>query len=82
MGQPVASASKISVASSRESADPPTSAGNVDAAHAERGGLAHLGDRKMLGFVPGNRVRRKHFGGEGARHVANRDLVFAESKLR
>ena len=56
--------------------------GDVDPAHAERGGFAHFGNRKMLGFVPGERVRREHLGGEGAGHVANRDLVFAEGKLR
>jgi hypothetical protein len=27
-------------------------------------------------------VRRKNFGGKGARHVANRDLIFAKGKLR
>ena len=55
---------------------------DVNAAHAERGAFAHLGDRKMLGFVPGERVRRKHFNGESPRHLPHRELIFAERKLR
>ena len=54
--------------------------GDIDAAHAEFGGLAHFGNREMFGFVPGNRVRGENFGGERASHVANRDLVFRREK--
>ena len=56
--------------------------GDVNPAHAQRGGLAHFGDGKMLGLVPGDGMRRKHLGREGARHVAYRDLVFTERELR
>jgi hypothetical protein len=56
--------------------------GDVNAAHAEFGGLAHFVDGKVLGFVPGQRIRRKEFIGEGARHVANGDLLLIEGELR
>ena len=39
--------------------------GNVYPAHAERGGFAHFGDGKVLGFVPGERIGGKDLGGEG-----------------
>ena len=55
--------------------------GDINAAHAERGGLAHFGDGKVLGLVPGQRMRREYFGGEGARHVAHRDLVFSREQI-
>ena len=54
---------------------------DVDAAHAEAGGLAHHVDGKMLFLVPAQRVRRDLLGGEVARHVANRDLILVESEL-
>ena len=44
--------------------------------------LAHLGDREVFGLIPGDRVRCKNIGGERARHVAHRDLVFSERELR
>ena len=81
VGQPVASASKISAASKpghRRAADVVL---DVDAAHAERGRLAHHVDRKMLLLVPAQRMRRDLLGGEFPRHVANRDLVLVESEM-
>ena len=54
---------------------------DVDAAHAERGGLAHHVDREMLFLVPAERMRRDLLRGEFARHVANRHLVLVESEL-
>jgi hypothetical protein len=56
--------------------------GDIDAAHAERRGLAHLRDGKMPRLVPGHRVRREHFVGKTARHVAHGDLVLVERELR
>ncbi len=56
--------------------------GDIDAAHAERRGLAHFGDGKMPRLVPGHRVRREHFVGKAARHVAHGDLVLVEGELR
>ena len=53
---------------------------DVDAAHAERGRLAHHVDREMLLLVPAQRMRRDLFRGEFPRHVANRDLVLVESE--
>ena len=55
---------------------------DINAAHAERGGLAHFGDGKVLGLVPGERVRREMLGGESARHVANGGLLLGEGELR
>jgi len=60
----------------------PDIGGNIDAAHAELGGFAHFGNGEVLGLVPGQRVRSEDFGGKGAGHVADRDLVFSERKLR
>ena len=45
---------------------------HIDAAHAERGGLAHLVDREVLRLVPVQGMRRD-LGREVARHVADRD---------
>ena len=56
--------------------------GDVHPAHPQRGGLAHFGDRKMLGLVPLDGMRRKHLGGERVGHVAQGDLVFTERELR
>ena len=55
---------------------------DIDAPHAEFGGLAHLGNREMLGLIPGDRVRRENLGGEGARHVAHGDLIVPKRELR
>ena len=54
---------------------------DVDAAHAERGRLAHHVDGEMLLLVPAQRMRRDLLGGEFARHVANRHLVLVESEM-
>ena len=54
---------------------------DVDAAHAERRGLAHHVDRKMLVLVPAQRVRRDLLRRKRQRHVANRDLILVESEL-
>ena len=54
---------------------------DVDAADAERRRLAHGVHREGLVLVPLQRERRDALGGEGARHVANRDLVLGQGKL-
>ena len=56
--------------------------GDIDPAHAKCRGFAHLGNRKVFGFIPGQRVRRKDLGGERLRHVANCDLVLSQRELR
>jgi hypothetical protein len=55
--------------------------GDEDSAHAKRCGLAHLGDGKVPGLVPEERVGREMLIGKGARHVARGDLVGVERKL-
>jgi hypothetical protein len=63
----------------RVSPEPPTS---IDAAHAEFRHPAHFCDGEVLSFVAGDRVRRRHLGGEKARHIADGDLLFIERELR
>ena len=48
---------------------------DVDRRHAESRGLTQNVDRKMLGFVPLERVRRDALVGEGFRHVADGEMV-------
>ena len=79
VGQPCASASKISAASNRVSAGAADIVADIDAAHAERRRLAHHLDREMLLLVPAHRVRRDLLRGELPRHVANRDLVLVRA---
>ena len=56
--------------------------GDIDPAHAEFRGLAHFGHGKIFCLVPGDGFGCEHIGGEGARHVADRNLVLAQGKLR
>ena len=58
VGQPCASASKISAASKRVSAEPPTSSRIWTPPMPSAGRLAHHIDRKMLLLVPADRMRR------------------------
>ena len=81
VGQPCASASKISAASNRVIAGAADIVADIDAADAEAGGLAHHVDRKMLLLVPAHRMRRDLFRGEFPRHIANRNLVLVESEV-
>ena len=76
----MASASKISAASSRVSAGAADILADIDAAHAERRRLAHLRDREVLLLVPLDRVRREPLGCELPRHVADRDVVGGEGE--
>ena len=81
VGQPCASASKISAASKRRQRRAADVVLDIDAADAERGRLAHHVDREMLLLVPAERMRRDLFRGEFPRHIANRNLVLVESEL-
>ncbi len=81
VGQPVASASKISAASKRRHGRTADVVLDVDAADAEAGRLAHHVNREMLFLVPAERMRRDLLRGEFARHVANRHLILVESEL-
>ena len=81
VGQPVASASKISAASNRVMAGATDILADVDAAHAEGCRLAHHVDGEMLVLVPAQRVRRDLLRRERQRHVANRDLILVQSEL-
>ena len=81
VGQPCASASKISAASNRVIAGAADVVADIDAADAEARRLAHHVDRKMLLLVPAHRMRRDFLRGEFPRHIANRNLVLVESEL-
>ena len=81
VGQPCASASKISAASKPRQRRAADVVADIDAADAELGGLAHHIDGKMLLLVPADRMRRDFFRGKIPRHVANRNLILVESEL-
>ena len=53
---------------------------DVDAAHAERRGLPHHVDGKMLGLVPGEGVGRELLRREVARGVADGEVVVGEGE--
>ena len=82
VGQPVASASKIRVPVEPRQAGAADILGDKHTAHAEGRGLAHLRHGKMPCLVPGHGMRRKDLVRKGARHVAHRDLIGIERKLR
>ena len=54
---------------------------NIDTADAERSRFPHDIDGKEFFLIPFQRKRRDLFGGEFARHVANRDLILGQSEL-
>ena len=53
---------------------------HIDRSHAECGGFAHDGNRKMFFFVPFNGMGRNLGIGKITRHIADGDMVLTQSK--
>ncbi len=51
---------------------------HIDAGHAKRGGGFQRGNGEMVRLVPFQRMGRDFLAREGARHVADGDLVFRQ----
>ena len=79
--QPCASSSKMMVASSRDSAEPPTSSLHINAAEAKLGRLAQRLDRKCLVLVPFARMRHHLVARELPRGGLKGALIFGEIEI-
>ncbi len=81
VGQPFASASKISTASSRPRPDPPTSSRAMMPASPKAAAALQRLDRKVLRLVPIERMGRDGLGREARGHVADRNLIVVEVEV-